>query len=96
MQLLDDAELLLLHDNTNFKSVYENQRYNVVVIGFRTGLRPESLEYLTVNMIKFGVQEDGREFFRLHVGNMKNLPATMDHMDAAIFKQIVLAHADAR
>ena len=35
--LLQDHELVQLYDETNFKHPFESQRFNTLVLGFRTG-----------------------------------------------------------
>ena len=94
--LLQDDELVQLFDVTNFKNVHEAQRFNVLVMGFRTGMRPDTLKRLTFDMFKCGTDAEGREWIQAHIGTMKNLPSDLEHLDAAIFKQKIFAHEDPR
>ena len=107
VHILEDDELLKLHEATNFKSVYEHQRFNILIFGFRTGicvnvffwvlgLRADSIEHLKFGMFKEGVTEDGQQFWQAHIGSAKNIQCDLDHVDTAIFKQKNFAHADER
>ena len=86
-ELLKDEELLQLHESTNFDNNFENQRYNVVLFAFRTGLRKHSLQWLRMNMIKEERNDDGTVALRIHVPDMKNAPTGFDALDKHIFKQ---------
>ena len=43
VQVLQDSELVALYDDTNFSSLYENQRLNLVILTYHLGQRPNNL-----------------------------------------------------
>jgi hypothetical protein len=91
-QLLTDAELLSLHAATNFEQMWQRQRYNMIVFGFRTGLRPSTMEILKCNMLRIRHTDDGETLMEVVIGNMKNLPPDVDKLDAGLYKLQVLQH----
>ena len=95
-QLLCDEELLKLFNATDFHKVHCSQRYNLIAMGYRTGLRPDSLQQLKIDMFRFFKKDDGVEGLEMHIGSMKNLPATLDKIDSAVFKQTIVRCPDAR
>lgn len=94
--ILGDDELEVLHNDTNFKSAYENQRYNILIWGFRTGMRPEMIQHVQTAALVVGQAEDGVKTVSSILGNMKNLPPTMTQADKALFCQPVRACDDER
>ena len=70
VHLLLDGELTKLFEKTNFSNIHEAQRYNMVIFGFCCGLRPETLQSLTLNMLKLTKDEKGREVLTTHISHM--------------------------
>ena len=86
-----EEELGKLHaENGRFGVLYE-QRWNILVVGFRTGLRSEVLRRLQVDSFSEGVTEKGERMLTVVVGSMKNLPSDLGRADAAMFKQVIVA-----
>ena len=50
-----DDELPLLWSKVNFNNAYETQRWNILILGYRTGLRGECLQRLQVGSFRFQV-----------------------------------------
>ena len=94
--LLQDEELEKLYNATDFNQCLQSQRYNMIVFGFRTGLRPDSVMSLFVNMFRHITTEEGVEGLQVHIGTMKNLPATLGKIDSALYKQTITRASDAR
>ena len=92
--LLTDADLAKIYDATNFSVPGEAQRYNIIVLSYRTGLRPDNLKRLRPDVVKLGVLADGTRCLTFVIGNMKNLPGTLTSIDLAMFKQQVVEAAD--
>ena len=96
VQLLTDAELLTLHAATQFNQLLQQQRYNLIVFGFCTGLRPSTRELLKCNMLRVRHDEDGQTLMEVVIGDMKNLAPHVDKLVAGLHKLQVLQHPDPR
>ena len=59
VQLLTGEELLSLHAATKFDQLGQQQRYNLIVFGVRTGLRPSTIGMLKCNMLRIRHDDDG-------------------------------------
>lgn len=71
------------------------QRRNALPFAFATGIRAEMLRRLVVQSFKEGEKtDDGRRTMTMVLGTMKNLPATMTSVDAALFKQVLVQGDD--
>ncbi len=61
-----------------------------------TGLRSEVLKRLQVNSFAEGPQTpEGHRTMVFGIGNMKNLPAKLSKVDAALFRQMLVSADDA-
>ena len=94
-RILEDTELETIYNTVNFQSVYEVQRWNILIFGFRTGLRPESLERLQAAAFKRGVSDDGRKYIMPLLGTMKNQQG-LDKAEMALLQQKILSAEDER
>ena len=92
MQLLTDEELLKLHAATKFDQLGQQQRYNLIVFGVRTGLRPSTIGMLKCNMLRIRHEDDGQTLMEVVVANMKNLAPHVEKLDASLYKLQVLQH----
>ena len=52
--LLNDADLAKIYDATDMSIPGEVQRYNIIVMSYRTGLRPDNLRRLRPDVVKLG------------------------------------------
>jgi hypothetical protein len=109
--ILQDGELEALFNDTNFHVPLQMQRYNILIMGFRTGTvcrpvsvlhslcnsgyRPDSLAALQVDAIERGTL-DGRRWIRPSLGSMKNHQPNLDKVDAIILSQMVFETEDTR
>ena len=94
-EILQDRELPLLWNNTNFDSLYEVQRMGMAILAFRTGLRGDTLRKLDIDMYAL-IVEGGEKYLQPVVGTMKNLAASLDKVEKALFKQRVAQCEDHR
>ena len=94
-EILQDRELPLLWNNTNFDSLYEVQRMGMAILAFRTGLRGDTLRKLDIDMYAL-IVEGGEKYLQPVVGTMKNLAASLDRVEKALFKQRVAQCEDHR
>ena len=94
--LLQDNELPLLYSRTNFQNKLEVQRFNILILGYCLGWRPNSMEKMCPNMFKVEKLPDGRPVVHIHAGSMKNLQNTIDKADTQIFKQSMVTGEDPR
>lgn len=94
-RILADDELESVYKTVNFQSVFETQRWNILLFGFRTGLRPESLERLQAGAFKRGETEDGQKYIMPLLGTMKNHQG-LDKAEMALLQQKILSAADER
>jgi hypothetical protein len=94
--VLLESELEKLFGKKPPCSVFHDQRWNILVVGFRTGLRSEVLRRLQVESFAEGVTEDGMPMLTIVVGSMKNMPSDLARADAAMFKQVVVSSVDER
>ena len=92
--LLTDADLAKIYDATNMSNPREVQRYNIIVMSYRTGLRPDNLRRLRPEVVKLGRLANGQRCLTFVIGNMRNLPGTLTTIDLAMFKQQVVEAAD--
>jgi hypothetical protein len=90
------AELELLYSQTNFACAYQAQRYNMIIMGFRTGFRPEMLVRLHVGSLVESKDSDGRRVLTVCLESMKNLVQDMSKADIALFKCPIIEGPDAR
>ena len=89
VEVLRDEELPKLHAAVDLKNASEVQRYNIVILGYRTGLRADTLEKFLVDCFNLKVTDNG-EMLTPVFANMKNLAASLTKIDKALFKlQIV-------
>ena len=70
--------------------VLDVQRRNILCVGFATGFRSEVLRRLLVGSVHPGITTDGQRMYTFQVGTMKNMPGTLDHVDAKLFSQRVV------
>ena len=92
--ILQEKELPFLFNASEMNVPYQQQRFNLLVLGFRSGLRAEVLRRLQANSFKEGTTSDGRRQVTIMVGTMKNLPANLSHVDTALFEQLLVAGDD--
>ena len=86
--ILQDHELRLLWDNTNFSSIYEVQRMGLAIMAYRLGFRGDTLLMLDIDMYSM-IVEDDKNYLQPVVGTMKNLAGTFGNIERALFKQRV-------
>ena len=55
VQVLQDEELETLWDKVDSTNTYDAQRWNILILGFRTGLRGECLKRLQVGSFEVSV-----------------------------------------
>ena len=94
--LLQDSELPALFADTNFQNKLQNQRYNILILGYCLGWRPSTMMKMQPNMFKKEVLADGRVTYQVHAGSMKNLQQTVDKSEVSIFKQTIISAHDPR
>jgi hypothetical protein len=90
--ILTEEELLSLRTRFDANNVLQMQRWNLLIFGFRTGLRAEVLSRLTTKSLLLS-QVDGQKTLSFVVGSMKNMPADMAH-DAHLFRQVIVSSPD--
>ena len=95
VEVLQDSDLEVLYNQTNFLILFEKTRWYMVLFLFRTGLRPESLEWVLVESMAIH-KEDRVRYVQVVLGTMKNLPSSLAKVDAALFKQRVVECLDTR
>ena len=95
LKILQDSELETLREQTNFKSLYETQRFNMVLISFRTGLRPQTLEHVQFNMLRI-FEEEGQEKISFLIPHMKNHQPTVQNAKKPPVEFIFHKHSDPR
>jgi hypothetical protein len=93
--LVTDEELEQLYRETNFSMPHEAQIYNILVMAFHRGARPEMMERLDVESIVVETRDDTK-VMKCTLGTMKNLQGTLANADAALFRQEVVAREDTR
>lgn len=95
-EILADEELEILFNDTNFNNAFENQRYNILIWGFRTGMRPEMIQHVQTEALVVGTAKDGVSTLCSILGNMKNLPPTMNNADLDLFQHPIRACEEKR
>ena len=93
--VLSEAELPMIRETVDFDNALQVQRWTLLLLGFRSGLRAETLRSMVSAAIRFEGQGPERKATFM-IGNMKNLPADMDHVDRALFQQVLVAGPDAK
>ena len=73
-EILQDAELEKLWEDTNFQSVFEVQRYNIMIFAYVTGFRGDTLQHMLTKTFERGTDEHGK-YLKPKIGTMKNRPA---------------------
>ena len=69
------------------------QRYNIIVLGYRMGLRPDNLRRLHLAMVNLGTLANGQKVLTLVIGNMKNMRGKLSKINVALFRQQVIQAA---
>ena len=93
--ILQDDELAVVVETTKQgSSPFADQRTNILVFAFRTGLRSEVLRRLCVDSFVESKTEDGKRMVTMVMGTMKNKPASMQKVDATMFKQVIVEGAN--
>ena len=68
--VLQDNDLQKLFEKTNFTRAYKAQSYNLIIFGYRTGLRGDSL--MKFQETSLSIEEvDAAEIVKFHLGTMK-------------------------
>ena len=96
VEILKDDELPTLWSNVNFNNPFEAQRWNILILGYRTGLRGECLQRLQVASFRRSLSSDGTQMLTCVLGSMKNHQASLNKVDVALLKQQILPCADPR
>ena len=94
--VLEDHEVVQLYDQTNFSSLYEAQRMNLVVLFFSLGQRADNMISLRVGHFHLSQGSDGRENLVVNFPTMKNLQAKQSNSSRDAHKQTILPHPDAK
>ena len=90
-----DEELPKLHAALHWKNASEVQWYNIVILGYHTRLRADTLEKFLVDCFNLKVTDNG-EMLTPVVANMKNLAASLTMIDKALLKQQIVQCIDER
>ena len=93
VEVLRDDEPPKLHAAVDWNDASEVQRYNIVILGYRTGLRADTLEKFLVDCFNLKVMDNG-EMLTPVVANVKNLAASLTRIDNALFKQQIVQCID--
>ena len=59
-EILQDTELEKLWNDTNFESPFEVQRYNIMILAYRTGFRADTMQHLIVKTFQRGNDQHGQ------------------------------------
>ena len=94
-EVLQDHELPILLQGTDMGNAMEAQRWFAVIIGRCSGWRPDSLMAVDVENFRI-IYEGGKRYLQPVLGSMKNLPASFNNVDKALFKQHIGDCAEAR
>ena len=86
-EILQDVELEKLWKDTNFDSLFQVQRYNLMIFANRTGFCADTLQYLLTKTFERGNDQHGK-FLTPKIGTMKNRPAGFQ-ADRHLFDQEV-------
>ena len=84
--VLKEEELPALCAATDFTKPLQAQRYNILILAYRTGFRPEMLLRLKVGSFQTEVEHNGRKVMTVILGSMKQLVQDMTRCDIALFK----------
>ena len=76
------------------RNAMEKQKRNILALVWASGLRADSIAHLQKNSFREETLPDGTRALRIVIGNMKNLPATIDRCDAALFQQLIVQGSD--
>ena len=91
--VLQDDDLQKLFEKTNFTRAYEAQRYNLIIFGYRTGLRGDSL--MKFQDTSLSIEEvDGAEIMKFHLGTMKNMQGTLQNVSKEPWVESILPCPD--
>ena len=96
VEILQDHDLHTLWDNVHFNNDFETQRWNILVLGYRTPYRGECLQRLQVESFKKSQASDGSKVLTCVLGTMKNHQAGLNKVDMALLKQQITQCADPR
>ena len=96
VEILQDHELHTLWDKVDFNNDFETQRWNILVLGYRTAYRGECLQRLQVESFKKSQASDGSKVLTCVLGTMKNHQAGLNKVDMALLKQQITQCADPR
>ena len=93
--VLKDEDLETLYKKTNFASAFETQRFNIMILGFRTGLRGDSL--MKFQDTSLSLEEvDGVESLKFHLGTMKNMQGTLMNVGNEPYSETIFPSPDKR
>ena len=95
LEVLQDHELPILLQATDMGNAMEAQRWFAVIIGRCSGWRPDSLMAVDVENFRI-ISEGGKRYLQPVLGSMKNLPASFNNVDKALFKQRIGECADTK
>ena len=70
--MVRDTEIATLVSKTYFKSAYENQRTNLLLMSFALGQRSQSMIDLNIGNFQIKQDENGTEILVVRFGPMKN------------------------
>ena len=96
VEILCDADLEKLFEDVNFDNPHEVQRYNIVVFGYRTGFRADTFEKVLLECFDLSTHANGDKVLTPVISNMKNLAASLNKIDEALFKQQIIECVDPR
>ena len=85
-EILRDDELQKLWADTNFDSLFETQRYNILIFGNRLGFRADTLEHLLTTRFEQGSDAQGK-YLVPKIGTMKNRQGGFHDADRDLFEQ---------
>jgi hypothetical protein len=91
-RVLEEGHLEKLVEDLQWDNVVEAQKYNAVIIGFRTGLRAETLRHLTFE----NLGDLSGNVVTPTIGNAKNLQASLESADMEFFQRPIMRSPDPR
>jgi hypothetical protein len=91
-RVLQESDLELLATVLENENVVEIQKFNAVIIGFRTGLRAETLRNLTFDCLG----DLTADIITPCIANAKNVQATLETADMQFFRRPIMKSPDAR
>ena len=95
-QSLTCQEVERLFDKTEWKSWYQSQRMNLLLMAYQLGQRPETLIRLSVGQFHVKRFDDGTEGLQIHFGTMKNLQGNQANVSKALHKQYLKPHKNSK